>query len=157
MFPYDRCVKMRVNVAPRRIGLAALSLAMATPAMAQENTLPPLVPPEVAMARTAGRAISFVDRNGVYFGTESFLPGNRVTWTNPIETGGEDCITGVWQVKGDHVCFTYDYAPERENCWRFHDEGGNLGAYINGDMTQTYLLGRDLGEPPRHCPGWVGS
>lgn len=115
------------------------------PALADPG--PPLTGAEFE-AYTTGRTLTYAQQ-GEVFGTEQYLPGRRVMWAFE----GEACQSGHWYEAGEFICFLYDDAPDRPQCWTFHLDGGALRARFAEDPEGTDLAEVAQSDRPLHCPG----
>ena len=98
--------------------LAALCL-MALPVAAET----PLSAAEFE-ARTTGRTMSYA-REGRIWGREQYLKGRKVIWAFE----GEACKYGIWdEPQPGLICFSYEDAPQEQECWRFFDRPEGLVA-----------------------------
>lgn len=75
-------------------------------------------------ARTIGRTLTYAG-DGLVWGREEYLKDRRVIWAFE----GEPCKYGRWQEpQPGLICFSYDDAPQEQECWRFYDRAGGLVA-----------------------------
>ncbi len=113
---------------PRPTLLAALLAALLPPVLpaahaAQQTVPPPETPPGAVMTPQAFRAwaegttLHFAEQ-GVPYGVEQYLPGNRAIW----QFADGSCATGRWYGKGQAICFVYEGDP-KEQCWLFLTDG----------------------------------
>lgn len=117
--------------------LAVLALLLLpSAALAQSDPSPADSPLSIeAFERfVEGRTMDTFDQTGRY-GVETFLPGRRAIWRD-----AERCLEGTWRPQGDQICF--DYQDESlPYCWTYHDRGGWLMAWLDGDRsTQPIML-----------------
>jgi len=98
-------------------------------------------------ARTTGRTMTYAVDGKVY-GTEQYLPGNRVIWAFE----GDDCVRGTWEETAGRICFLYEDDPEPA-CWQFFDDGGRLTARFDGDPEGARLKEVAQSPEPMNCPG----
>lgn len=127
----------------------ALSLLMMTacalPARA-EDPGPPL-DAQGFDARTVGRTITY-SAGGFAYGTEQYLPGNRVLWAFE----GDLCKEGTWFQDGEHICF--DYRDQNGlQCWTFFDTPQGLVARFRGDPASEPLIALSESPEPLACQG----
>lgn len=106
--------------------LAAILCAF--PALADRHWLAP----QDFVARVAGRAVQVFDKNGDLFGTEYFLPKQRVTWQG---NGDSSCYQGAWAVQDAQICFRYEQGLG--NCFRYYMEGDKMVSvdFVAGKQT----------------------
>ncbi|MCB1359713.1 MAG: hypothetical protein H6899_07725 [Rhodobacter sp.] len=143
----------------RSIPLAALVLAVALPALAQEqskpDTAPQATPSAPAMtadefdAYTLGRTLSYAFQ-GTPYGVEQYLPDRHVRWA----FNGDDCQDGTWYERNGNICFVYENAPGNEQCWRFYRSGdGMRGVFQGPDGPGTELYEVQQNDRPMACLG----
>lgn len=77
-------------------------------------------------ALVQGRTFDTHTGSGRY-GVETFLPGRRAIWRDAAQ-----CMEGRWRAQGDLICFDYQGDPT-PYCWTYHDRGGWLEAWLDGD------------------------
>ena len=75
-----------------------------------------------------GRTMNTHDLTGRY-GVETFLPGRRAIWRDAAQ-----CLEGTWRPQGEMICFDY-IGLATPFCWTYHDRGGWLEAWLDGDLT----------------------
>jgi hypothetical protein len=95
-----------------------------------------------------GKTMDTHDETGRY-GVETFLPGRRAIWRD-----AEQCLEGTWRAEGDLICFDYQGEPF-PYCWTYHDRGGWLMAWLDGDRGSSPILlypSRDFVT----CEGFLG-
>ena len=95
-----------------------------------------------------GRTMDTHDSGGRY-GVETFLPGRRAIWRD-----AEQCLEGTWRPQGDLICFDY-HGVIKNYCWTYHDRGGWLMAWLDGDRQSEPILlypSRDVVT----CEGYFG-
>lgn len=100
-------------------------------------------------AYTRGQTLTFgVD--GVPYGIEQYLPGQRVIWSFI----GEACREGSWFEAGEQICFEYDDEPGRLHCWTFFDTGNGLRARFGLPQDDgTELVEVQRSPAPMMCEG----
>jgi hypothetical protein len=119
-------------------------------------TLWPLAAPAQDLPLTAeafealveGKTMDTHSDSGRY-GVETFLPGRRAIWRD-----AEQCLEGTWRPQGDLICFDYIGDPF-PYCWAYHDRGGWLMAWLDGDRASSPILlypSKDLVT----CEGFLG-
>jgi hypothetical protein len=113
-----------------QLPVAVLSLGLAWAATAQSD--PPLTAEEFE-AYVQGRTFDTYDDTGRY-GVETFLPGRRSIWRDT-----EQCLEGSWRPEGDQICFDYEGDPF-QYCWTYHDRGGWLMSWLDGDRSAAPIL-----------------
>ncbi|MEM7500163.1 MAG: hypothetical protein AAF371_19525 [Pseudomonadota bacterium] len=59
----------------------------------------------------------YFERDGEFWGSESFTPGGAVTWRYP----SGDCMNGVWRAYEGRACFYYGIGRE-VLCWDLSQE-----------------------------------
>lgn len=95
-----------------------------------------------------GKTFDTHDQTGRY-GVETFLPGRRAIWRD-----ADRCLEGRWRPEGDLICFDYIGEPT-PFCWTYHDQGGWMTAYLDGDQTMvpiTLYPSKDVVT----CEGFLG-
>ena len=80
-----------------------------------------------------GRTMDTHDQTGRY-GVETFLPGRRAIWRD-----ADQCLEGRWRPQGEMICFDYQGDP-MSYCWTYHDRGGWLMAWLDGDRGNDPIL-----------------
>ena len=80
-----------------------------------------------------GRTMDTHDQTGRY-GVETFLPGRRAIWRD-----ADQCLEGRWRPQGEMICFDYQGNP-MSYCWTYHDRGGWLMAWLDGDRGNDPIL-----------------
>ncbi|MDT0682353.1 hypothetical protein RM543_06635 [Roseicyclus sp. F158] len=127
---------------PRRLGLAALAVLAALPALAQTP-----MSGEEFDAYTRGKTLYFYS-GGVAYGVERYKADRRVTWSF---LDGE-CKDGTWYEDDDRICFVYeDLGPDQ--CWTFYREDGGLRAMFQDDPQSTTLYEAGEAQEPMSCLG----
>ncbi|MGC8203291.1 hypothetical protein ACP2AV_11370 [Aliiroseovarius sp. PTFE2010] len=78
-------------------------------------------------AHVVGKSFDYF-KNGVFYGTETYLTGYNVHWA----FAGEECKFGYWRPRNDDICFVYEeyLTPQ---CWRFQADGAAMTARFVGD------------------------
>lgn len=128
---------------------ALLALVLALPAAA-EPADPPLSA-EGFDALTRGKTMDTHAADFGLYGVETFLPGQRVIWRD-----AERCVHGTWEQVGALICFTYEHKPDRPACWTYHDRGGWIMGWLDGDRTTVPILLYEA-DGPVGCEGFVGA
>lgn len=122
----------------------ALSLVLAAPAGAET----PLSGAEFE-ARTTGRTMTYA-REGQVWGREQYLAGRKVIWAFE----GEDCKRGVWdEPQPGLICFSYDDAPDAQECWRFYGRQDGLFAQSALALDAGELAAMDDSDKGMVCGG----
>jgi hypothetical protein len=122
-----------------------LAFALAAPPVLAED--PPLSA-EAFEAFVQGRTFDTHDLTGRY-GVETFLPGRRAIWRDAAQ-----CLEGTWRPLGEMICFDYQGEPG-PYCWTYHDRGGWLMAWLDGDRgTEPIML--YPAEEVVTCEGYFG-
>ena len=68
-----------------------------------------------------GKTIHVRDMNGVYYGSEQFMRGDRTVWT----FRGDTCQDGVWSyTASQQYCFTY--GVDGPHCWYTYRDGDKI-------------------------------
>ena len=116
-----------------RRALAALLLLWGPLAAAETTIADPPLSAEAFEALVEGRTMDTHDLSGRY-GVETFLPGRRAIWRDATA-----CLEGTWRPQGDLICFDYEGEPE-PYCWTYHDRGGWLEAWLDGDRTNAPIM-----------------
>ena len=110
-----------------RLFSALAMILIAVPALADQNWLSP----DDFTAKVAGRATQIYMQDGTFYGTEYFLPKQRVIWQKADETR---CYLGAWSARDDLVCFRYE---------------GGFGSCIKYYMSADTLVSVDwVGDAP---------
>lgn len=85
----------------------------------------------------------YFERDGEFFGSETFEPGGAVRWRYRDGT----CVEGAWRAHGAQICFLYDSDIESEVlCWRMlRDAEGLFARLLNGraEGLELRVTGRD--------------
>lgn len=131
---------------PLRPALLALPLlALGLPATAEDPS-PPL-DAHGFDTRTVGRTITY-SAGGLAYGTEQYLPGQKVLWAFE----GGLCKEGDWFQDGQYICF--DYKDENGlQCWTFFDTAQGLVARFRGNPASEPLVSLDESPEPLSCQG----
>ena len=126
----------------------ALLLALLPLAATAEEAADPALSADAFESLVEGRTMDTHDSTGRY-GVETFLPGRRAIWRD-----ADRCLEGTWRAAGPLICFDYQGEPT-SYCWTYHDRGGWLMAWADGDRdTEPILL-----YPSRElvtCEGFLG-
>lgn len=103
-----------------------IACLFALPAAAEEVPVGPTEFREFAEGWTL-----YFERDGQFFGSESFEPGGTTRWR--YRDGS--CVDGNWRSRGAQICFLYDSQVEDEVlCWRMLRDGDGLMArLLNGE------------------------
>ncbi|MGL4236263.1 hypothetical protein [Tabrizicola sp.] len=131
--------------------LLALTLtALPLAALAQD---PPASDPPLSAedfeAFVEGKTFDTHNQTGRY-GVETFLPGRKAIWRD-----AERCLEGTWRPQDDLICFDYIGEPY-PYCWTYHDRGGWLTAWLNGDRTSEPIMLYPAEEVVT-CEGYFGA
>lgn len=113
--------------------MRALVLFLCVPGLAlAEGDPPPASDPPLTVEAferfVEGRTMDTFDQTGRY-GVETFLPGRRAIWRD-----ANQCLEGTWRPQGDQICFDYQ-GESLPYCWTYHDRGGWLMAWLDGDRS----------------------
>ena len=135
---------------------AALAVAaFGLPALAQDPspadraiTDPPLTA-DAFERLVEGKTMDTHDQTGSY-GVETFLPGRRAIWRD-----AEQCLEGTWRPEGAMICFDYIGEPQ-PYCWTYHDRGGWLMGWFEGDRTSDPILLYPA-QSVVTCEGFLGA
>ena len=128
--------------------IAALAPTTLAPLAALAET-PPGTPMDAAAfdAYTQGRTLSFASQ-GVPYGIEQYLPGQRVRWAFI----GDTCQEGIWFQRDELICFVYEYNPSEEQCWIFtQTDRGMRGVFMGPDGPGTELYEVQQSDVPLTC------
>lgn len=113
-----------------------LLAALAQPASAQ-----PPMDAETFDRLTRGKTL-FYSVDGLVYGAEQYLGGNRVIWSF---LDGE-CTEGSWYASDGMICFEYDNWSQTQ-CWSFTSDGDGLNAQFLNDPENTLTYeARETGE-----------
>ncbi len=123
--------------------LAVLPLA----SQAQEADAP--LTAEGFEAIVQGRTFDTHNFSGRY-GVETFLPGRRAIWRDAGQ-----CLEGRWRAEGELICFDYEGDPQ-PYCWTYHDRGGWLMAWLDGDRGTDPIMLYPAAEVVT-CDGFFGA
>jgi hypothetical protein len=123
--------------------LAVLPLA----SQAQEADAP--LSAEGFEAIVQGRTFDTHNFSGRY-GVETFLPGRRAIWRDAAQ-----CLEGRWRAEGELICFDYEGDPQ-PYCWTYHDRGGWLMAWLDGDRGTDPIMLYPAAEVVT-CDGFFGA
>lgn len=96
----------------------------------------------------AGRTMDTYDQTGRY-GVETFLPGRKAIWRD-----ADQCLEGTWRPQGDLICFDYN-GIDTPFCWSYHDRGGWLMAWLDGDTSSQPIMLYPADEVVT-CEGYFG-
>ncbi|ACM00011.1 hypothetical protein EBL89_13855 [Cereibacter sphaeroides] len=125
-----------------RIWAAALTLALAAPALAAEP-----MSAEEFEAYSTGKTLSYAVGGEIY-GAEQYLPGRRVVWA----FRGQECAHGQWYEQAGQICFVYEHDATPQ-CWSFYREASGVRAQFEGDPTGTELSEVSQTRTPLICAG----
>ncbi|MEM6622137.1 MAG: hypothetical protein AAF674_07910 [Pseudomonadota bacterium] len=124
----------------KRFLICLLALILSVPAAAADDAVP--IGPGEFREYAEGYTLYF-ERDGEYFGSESFEAGGEVRWR--YRDGS--CVSGNWRAHGAQICFLYESeAQDDVLCWRMlRDEEGLLARLLNGDNPglELRIVGRD--------------
>lgn len=126
------------------LAAAALALLLPAAAAALEGAQP--MSPEDFAAYATGQTLTFAI-DGVPYGIEQYLPGQRVIWAFI----GEECREGSWFAAGPQICFEYDDEAGRLHCWSFFETPDGLIARSEGIGTSD-LVEVARSPEPMYCP-----
>ena len=121
-----------------RLPLAFAVLAQADPPLTAEGF----------EALVQGRTFDTHNGSGRY-GVETFLPGRRSIWRDAAQ-----CMEGRWRAQGNLICFDYQGDPT-PYCWTYHDRGGWLEAWLDGDRGSKPIMLYPAEEVVT-CEGYFG-
>lgn len=141
---------MRPAVALRAIALV-LSVG-GLPALADESPADPALSSEAFDALTRGKTMDTYDAESGLYGVETFLSGQRVIWRD-----ADRCIHGTWQQVGEQICFSYEDKPDRPVCWTYHDRGGWIMGWFEGNRQSVPIMLYPSKGGPVGCEGFVGA
>ena len=99
-----------------------LAFLLAPPALAENR-----MTAEAFDAFATGRTLTY-QQPDIVFGTEEYLPGRRVRWSD----GTAGCYAGSWFPKDGEICFLYQGTTEPA-CWSFVQEGDRVSATSSDD------------------------
>ncbi|HHB80451.1 MAG TPA: hypothetical protein ENK83_01695 [Aliiroseovarius sp.] len=99
-------------------------------------------------AATQGNTFVF-SLDGVPYGAEQYLPGNRVNWSF---LDGR-CLAGHWWQEAQKICFAYEDRPGENQCWEFWQEGGGLRTRFTGDGAGGAVYSAQIAPEPLYCMG----
>ncbi len=100
-------------------------------------------------ARTLGRTMTYA-RDGDVWGREMYLKDRKVIWA----FDGEPCKRGLWQEPAAGlICFSYEDAPDEQECWRFYDRAGRLFAQSELEPDAMMLAAVEESETGMVCDG----
>lgn len=99
-------------------------------------------------ALVQGRTFDTHNGSGRY-GVETFLPGRRAIWRDAAQ-----CMEGRWRAQGNLICFDYQGDPT-PYCWTYHDRGGWLEAWLDGDRGSEPIMLYPAEEVVT-CEGYFG-
>ncbi len=105
-------------------------LLLAPPLQAQE-----LMSLEEFAAFADGQVLGFSVSSGDLYGTERYLPGQRVLWSTP----NGRCTGGDWFARGDRMCFRYDDAGQ-DRCWLFFRTGDTITGMFEWNWAKPIYL-----------------
>ena len=130
----------------RGLVVLALGVFLASPAPAEDPDPPLSV--EAFEAFVEGRTMDTHDQTGRY-GVETFLPGRKAIWRDAAR-----CVEGTWRPQGDLICFDYE-GDDTSYCWTYHDRGGWLMSWFDGDRTSAPIMLYPAEEVVT-CEGYFG-
>lgn len=100
-------------------------------------------------AYTRGKTLTYFE-NGAAYGIEQYLDGNRVRWA----FDGDQCQDGSWaEFAPGLICFSYDNAPDVQQCWNFFRTDNGLRAVFADGETPTELYEARQSNAPMLCLG----
>jgi hypothetical protein len=97
-------------------------------------------------AYVTGKIIIYAE-NGLPYGVEEYLPGNRVRWAFTDSA----CQDGIWFARDEQICFDYGEANGAQ-CWQFFLDGDGLRAEFRGAGGLEIFEAWQTTEP-MFCPG----
>jgi hypothetical protein len=127
-----------------RVLLTLALAALPTLALAED---PPMTT-DAFDAFVTGKTFDTHNSGGRY-GVETFLPGRRAIWRDAAQ-----CLEGTWRADGDQICFDYQGLPS-PYCWTYHDRGGWLEAWLDGDRSTEAIMLYPAKEVVT-CDGYFG-
>ncbi|MCB6178664.1 hypothetical protein LHP98_11045 [Rhodobacter sp. Har01] len=134
-----------------RLGLALLAFALALPAAAETPANDPPLSAKAFDALTRGKTMDTHDAELGLYGVETFLSGQRVIWRD-----SDRCIHGTWEQVGAQICFQYEDKPDDPVCWSYHDRGGWIMGWFQGDRTTVPIMLYPSKDGPIGCEGFLG-
>lgn len=125
--------------------LAAILLILAGPALAER-----LVTPDEFEALSTGKTLYFT-QNGQPYGAERYFENRESAWQYADGT----CVYGRWFEAGEAICFVYENASLRPQCWYFAERDGQYYARTvdtpAGSLSELLMSHEDT--EPLECPG----
>ena len=134
----------------KRAALLALALT-ALPAAAEPPASDPPLSAQAFDALTRGKTMDTHGALEGLYGIETFLPDRRVIWRD-----SERCVAGTWDQVGDQICFFYEDKPDTPVCWTYHDRGGWIMGWFQGDRSTMPIMLYPSSTGPVGCEGFVG-
>ena len=134
-----------------RAAATLLALGLACPALAQSPDTAPPLSAEAFDALTRGKTMDTHGALEGLYGIETFLPDRRVIWRD-----SERCVAGTWDQVGDQICFFYEDKPDTPVCWTYHDRGGWIMGWFQGDRSTMPIMLYPSSTGPVGCEGFVG-
>lgn len=95
-------------------------------------------------AYATGKTLTFAE-DGLPYGAEQYLPGQRVRWAFDQDT----CKEGIWYERDQNICFVYEDGLQPQ-CWQFFVEEDKLRAVFQG-TSGTELYEAWATEGPLAC------
>jgi hypothetical protein len=124
------------------------ALMLAGPTLADAPEADPPMSLDAFEAFVEGRTMDTHDQTGRY-GVETFLSGRRAIWRD-----ADQCLEGHWRPEGDRICFDYQ-GIDTPFCWTYHDRGGWLMAWLDGDRSGAPIM-LYPSEEVVTCEGYFG-
>jgi hypothetical protein len=115
--------------------------------VAQQGQEPKILSEEAFSNYVTGKTLTY-SKHGEFFGTEEYLPNNRVRWS--LSEG--ECQEGRWFAQAEKICFLYQ-GQSTPQCWSFlTGETGliaqNGDAPASGDIFESFKT-----TVPLYCHG----
>lgn len=123
--------------------ILTLATVLATPTLAETS-----MTADEFDAFATGKTLTYQTPDFV-FGTEEYLPGRRVRWSD----GSPGCYSGTWYPKDGEICFLYQ-GSSTPACWSFVRNGSKVQA-DSSDDAETLIYDVVISEDPLPCSGFT--
>jgi hypothetical protein len=115
--------------------------------VAQQADEPKILNEEAFSSYVTGKTLTY-SKHGEFFGTEEYLPNNRVRWS--LSEG--ECQEGRWFAQAEKICFLYQ-GQNQPQCWSFLAGDTGLIAQFGNTPTSGDIVESFKTTVPLYCHG----